>query len=133
MVLDLLSTESLDSGFIGRQPELAALTAALDDVLSGKGQVAMLAPCSGSAALQDLELPHPQVQFSTFGKGRIIARSRQSPQRSRSVSHLVFGDRKRDVSFKKETNGCLGSVGKRGILRKRASIGVHIGRLNRRS
>ena len=37
------SNEPRESGFIGRQLELAVLTAALDDALSGRGQMVMLA------------------------------------------------------------------------------------------
>jgi predicted ATPase len=37
------SNEIRDSGFIGRQDEMAVLTAVLDEVLSGIGQMAMLA------------------------------------------------------------------------------------------
>ncbi|MCZ6491016.1 MAG: AAA family ATPase [Acidobacteria bacterium] len=39
----LTSNDSSQSGFIGRQSELAVLTAALDDALKGHGQVVMLA------------------------------------------------------------------------------------------
>jgi len=39
----LTSHEPGSSGFIGRQPELAVLTAALDQALSGRGQMVMLA------------------------------------------------------------------------------------------
>ncbi len=41
--MGLTSDESRASDFIGRQPELAVLTAAVDDALSGKGQMVMLA------------------------------------------------------------------------------------------
>ena len=41
--LGLTNNASRASDFIGRQPELAVLTAALDDALSGKGQMVMLA------------------------------------------------------------------------------------------
>ncbi len=41
--LDLTSNEPKESGFIGRKPELAVLTAALDDALAGRGQMVMLA------------------------------------------------------------------------------------------
>jgi predicted ATPase len=43
MVPALTSNEPRESGFIGRQPEMAVLTAALDDALSGRGQMVMLA------------------------------------------------------------------------------------------
>ena len=39
----MTSHESRTSDFIGRQPELAVLAGALDDMLSGKGQLVMLA------------------------------------------------------------------------------------------
>jgi ATP/maltotriose-dependent transcriptional regulator MalT len=39
----LNTIESNESGFIGRQPELAVLAAALDETLSGRGQLVMLA------------------------------------------------------------------------------------------
>ncbi|MCH7737912.1 MAG: AAA family ATPase [Chloroflexi bacterium] len=38
-----MTSESRESDFIGRQPELAVLTTALDDALSGRGQMTMLA------------------------------------------------------------------------------------------
>ena len=41
--MELTSNESKESDFIGRQPELAVLTAALDDALAGRGQMVMLA------------------------------------------------------------------------------------------
>ena len=43
MVRALTSNETRESGFIGREPEMAVLTAALDDALSGRGQMVMLA------------------------------------------------------------------------------------------
>ena len=43
VVRALTSNEPRESGFIGRQPELAVLTSALDDALSGRGQMVMLA------------------------------------------------------------------------------------------
>ena len=43
MVRALTNRESRESGFIGRQTEMAALTDALDEVLSGRGQMVMLA------------------------------------------------------------------------------------------
>ncbi len=39
----MTSNESRQSGFIGRQREMATLTAALDDLLTGRGQMVMLA------------------------------------------------------------------------------------------
>ncbi|MCI0904140.1 MAG: AAA family ATPase, partial [Chloroflexi bacterium] len=41
--LTLSNNESRESGFIGRQQELAVLTAALDEALAGRGQLVMLA------------------------------------------------------------------------------------------
>ena len=43
MVRALTSNESRESGFIGRQKELAVLTTALNDALAGRGQMVMLA------------------------------------------------------------------------------------------
>lgn len=39
----MTTSQAPESGFIGRQPELAVLTAALDDALAGRGQMVMLA------------------------------------------------------------------------------------------
>ena len=39
----MTSNEPRESGFIGRQPELAVLTAVLDDAIAGRGQMVMLA------------------------------------------------------------------------------------------
>ena len=41
--VNLTKEESRESGFIGRQRELAVPTAALDDALAGRGQMGMLA------------------------------------------------------------------------------------------
>ena len=41
--MDLTNNDATGSGFIGRQPELALLTSALDDALAGRGQMVMLA------------------------------------------------------------------------------------------
>ncbi|MCH7736491.1 MAG: ATP-binding protein, partial [Chloroflexi bacterium] len=43
VVRALTTNEPRESGFIGRQREMAVLTAALDDALSGRGQMVMLA------------------------------------------------------------------------------------------
>ena len=40
--MELSTSGSRESGFIGRQPELATLTAALDEALAGRGQMVML-------------------------------------------------------------------------------------------
>lgn len=39
----LTSNQSRESSFIGRQPEFALLTVALDDTIAGRGQTVMLA------------------------------------------------------------------------------------------
>jgi len=41
-MVDSRSTQPLDSVFVGRQREMAGLTAALDDALSGQGRLFML-------------------------------------------------------------------------------------------
>jgi len=41
--MELTTSQPQSSDFIGRQPELAVLTAALDDALAGRGQMVMLA------------------------------------------------------------------------------------------
>ncbi|MCH7843941.1 MAG: ATP-binding protein, partial [Chloroflexi bacterium] len=38
----MTNNDATGSGFIGRQPELALLTSALDDALAGRGQMVML-------------------------------------------------------------------------------------------
>ena len=40
--MTMTSNESEESDFIGRQPEMASLITALDDVLSGRGRLVML-------------------------------------------------------------------------------------------
>ena len=62
--MGLTSKKSRQSDFIGRQKELAVLVGALDDALSGKGQLVMLA---GEPGIGKTRLAHELTTLADVG------------------------------------------------------------------